>query len=224
MAAAVLASLGAVSGSNSAAAQEAPRLFPLDDPDKLILKGCKASIVDHRGRRAIELTALPDSRGADLLALIPNLAFKNGTMEVELAGGPLSPLVPGFLGLAFHIQDDHKRFEYVYLRPGNARLDDQLKRNHSCQYACEPDFDWKKLRDQSPGMYESYVDLEIDAWTQLKLDVHATKLRIFVNNAPQPCLVVNDLKLGEVSGAIALWPGGATRSRFRNLRVSNSMA
>ena len=222
---AALASLAAVSGAQPAPADENPRLFPLDDPDKLILKGCKATIVDHRGRRAVELTGLPGNRPdrGQLMAVIPDLLFKNGTIQVELAGAPLSQLVPGFIGLAFHIQDGGKRFENVYLRPRNARSENQLQRNHSCQYASEPDFDWKKLRDESPGVYESYVDLEVDAWTQMKLDIHGKRLRLFVNDATQPCLVVNDLKLGEVSGAVALWPGGATRSFFRNLRVTSSM-
>lgn len=66
---------------------------------------------------------------------------------------------------------------------------------------------------------EAYVDLEVDAWTKMKLDIYGAKLRLFVNDALQPCLVVNDLKLGEVSGGVALWIDTQTRSFFRNLQV-----
>ena len=54
----------------------------------------------------------------------------------------------------------------------------------------------------------------------MKLDIRGVKLRLFINDAPEPCLVVNDLKLGEVSGAVGLWIGPATRAYFRNLRIT----
>src|SRR5262249_20401779 len=129
---------------------------------------------------------------------------------------------PGFLGLAFHIDPEGKKFEHIYIRPKNGRHENQLQRNHSCQYASQPDFGWRKLRDEFPGVYESYVDLEVDAWTQMKLDIRGTKLRLFINNTPQPCLVVNDLKLREISGGIALWSDIATRAFFCNLRIAIS--
>ena len=225
MAAAAVASLATFTGIQIILADDVARAYSLDDPNKLILNGCKASIAEHRGRRAIELSGHPDNfKGVGgVLAIIPDLVFKNGTIEIELAAAPVSGAQePGFLGLAFHVQVESKKYEYVYLRPKNARIDDQLRRNHCCQYASYPDFDFDRLRKESPGVYESYVDLEAAAWTQMKLDAHGTKMRLFVNDAAQPCLVVNDLKLGEVGGAIALWKDPVTRSFFRNLRVTSS--
>jgi hypothetical protein len=207
--------IGSIAAENS-------RLIPLDPPDHLILKGCSAAMVEHRGHRALQLSGL--SENADIggeLAIIPELVFKNGTIEVELAGAPVAGPTPGFLGLAFHIDDEKKRFEHVYLRPKNGRHENQLQRNHSCQYASQPNFGWKKLREEFPGVYESYVDLEVDAWTKMRLEIRALKLRLFVNDAAQPCLVVNDLKLGEVAGGIALWIDTQTRAFFRNLRVTH---
>jgi hypothetical protein len=55
----------------------------------------------------------------------------------------------------------------------------------------------------------------------MRLEIRAMKLRLFVNDAVQPCLVVNDLKLGEVSGGIALWIHTQTRAFFPNLRITN---
>jgi hypothetical protein len=204
-------------------AAENSRPIPLDSPDHLMLKGCSAAMAEHRGRRALQLSGLPGNTpdiGGEL-AIVPELVFKDGTIEVELAGGPVNGPTPGFLGLAFHIDDEKKSFEHVYLRPKNGRHENQLQRNHACQYASQPNFGWKKLREEFPGVYESYVDLEVDAWTKMRLEIRASKLRLFVNDTVQPCLVVNDLKLGEVSGGIALWIDIATRAFFRNLRITN---
>jgi hypothetical protein len=49
--------------------------------------------------------------------------------------------------------------------------------------------------------------------------VNGTTARLFVHNAPQPTLVVNDLKLGATEGAIGLWIGPGTEGFFSNLRV-----
>jgi hypothetical protein len=90
------------------------------------------------------------------------------------------------------------------LRFTNGRAEDQLRRNHAAQYVSEPDFPWFRLREESPGVYESYVDIEPKAWTKLKVVVAATKAQLYVNGAAQPCLIVNDLKLGDTHGQIAL--------------------
>ena len=101
----------------------------------------------------------------------------------------------------------------------NARLDNQEFRNRSTQYESDPDYPWRRLRKDSPGVYESYVDLEPGAWTSLKIEVSGAKARLFVNGAPQPCLVVNDLKHGDSRGKIALWTHVSSAAYFSNLKV-----
>ena len=104
-------------------AAESSRLLALDSVDKLRLKGCKAAVTDHLGLRALQLSDFPGSDATDsgMLAVIPEIVFKSGTIEVELAGGPMTGPTPGFLGLAIRIQDAMEKFEYVYLRPRNGR-------------------------------------------------------------------------------------------------------
>jgi len=99
------------------------------------------------------------------------------------------------------------------------RADDQERRNHSTQYASFPDNEWLKLRTESPGKYESYTELIPGAWTHLKIEVVGVKMRLCVNGASQPTLLVNDLKLGDTSGAVALWIGVGTEAYFSNLRL-----
>jgi len=75
------------------------------------------------------------------------------------------------------------------------------------------------LRQENPGEYESYVDIEPKAWTKLRIVVTGAKARLYVNDAAQPCLIVNDLKLGESRGQVALWNGSDTEAYYSNLRI-----
>jgi hypothetical protein len=74
---------------------------------------------------------------------------------------------------------------------------------------------------QSPGEYEPYVDLEPGAWTSIEVVVAGTKARLYVHGADQPASVVNDLKLGEARGQVALCAHWNTDSNFANPTISN---
>jgi hypothetical protein len=56
----------------------------------------------------------------------------------------------------------------------------------------------------------------------MKIAVAGTKARLYVNGATQPCLIVNDLKLGEARGQIGLWAYIATDAYFSNLQVTQT--
>jgi hypothetical protein len=160
--------------------------------------------------------------GGAEIAILSGSDFKDGTIEVDLAGAPKAGAVEaarGFIGIAFRVQERGSRFECFYLRPTNGRSDDQLRRNRSTQYISHPDYPRQRLRQENPGVYESYVDLEPGAWTKVKIVVTGTKAQLSVNGADQPCLIVNDLKPGESSGKIALWIGVGTDGYFTNLQV-----
>ena len=179
----------------------------------------------HDGRTALRVTesvAFKDN-SPDKLVVLRDLEFKNGTIEVDVAGRPITGAnvgVRGFIGVAFHVNDDVTEYECIYLRPTNGRADDQVRRNHSSQYVSFPEYPWRTLRESSPGKYEAYVDLVPAEWTQVRIEVSGTTARLFVHGAEQPTLIVNDLKLGEISGAIALRIGPGTEGWFSNLRVS----
>ena len=95
----------------------------------------------------------------------------------------------------------------------------QLRRNHTTQYAAFPDFPWHRLRRESPGLYESYVDLEAGAWTRVKILIRGTEARLYVGGTEQPCLIVKELKLGPGSGAVGLWIGPGTEAHFSDLSI-----
>jgi len=188
--------------------------------------------VEYQGRRALRVRSLPNSDAVydpqksgtgGGIVFLEGSSFHNGTIEVDVAGKPQADApatARGFVGIAFRVPADASRYDYVYIRPTNGRADDQERRNHSTQYASFPDNEWLKLRNESPGKYESYVDLVPGEWTHLKIEVSGVKMRFFVNGATQPTLLVNDLKLGDSSGTVALWIGVGTEAYFANLELN----
>jgi len=207
------------------AAKERTETYSLDSMEKLEMVDTKAEIVTYRGRRALHLAPAQNHRTDrdSMIALVGGTDFKDGTIEVDVAGVPITAMDPtarGFVGVEFHAQEHGARAENIYLRPTNGRADDQLRRNHSAQYESFPEFPWHRLRKESPGMYESYVDLEAGAWTKMKIEIEGAKARLYVNGAEQPCLIVNDLKLGDVRGQIGLWAYIATDAYFSNLKIT----
>lgn len=190
--------------------------------DQLQAKNASMAHTNYKGRSAVQVVANPDAVNATSYALIKNTAFRDGTIEVDLAGEPAagaSEGARGFIGIAFRMQSDGS-YEYIYLRPTNGRADDQVRRNHSTQYSSYPSFDFARSRQEAPGKYESYVDLEPGVWTKYKIEVEARKARLYVNGAEQPCLIVNDMKLEPREGGVALWVGPGTEGYFSNLKIT----
>lgn len=178
--------------------------------------------VEYKKKSAIRVIEKPGTRG-EAMAIVKGTDFKNGTIEVELAGDrrPESDTTNrGFVGIAFRIQRrDTLQFECIYLRPTNGRSSDQIRRNHATQYVSEPQWPWYRLRREFPGVYESYVDLVAGEWTKVKIVVKDRQAKLYVHDSPQPCLIINDIKHTPESGPVALWIGLGTESYFRNLKV-----
>lgn len=190
--------------------------------DRLVGKNVSIRQTNLKGRNAIQIIAAPGAVDATSYAVVKDASFRDGTIEVDLAGQPAAGAgegARGFIGIAFRIQSDGS-YEYIYLRPTNGRADDQVRRNHSTQYGSYPDFGFARSRQEAPEKYESYVDLQPGVWTKYKIEVEGRKARLYVNGADQPCLIVNDMKLEPREGGVALWVGPGTEGYFSNLKIS----
>jgi hypothetical protein len=223
------------------------RNLPLENAAGLRLHNVAAEPVTLDGKQGIRVSVSPELArelqrltpeqqqqlaqrgtidGIDLeqLALIDGVAFSSGVIEAEVAGAPAPDAgtgARGFVGIAFRVQPDLKTYDAFYLRPTNGRADDQERRNHATQYISHPAWPWFRLRQETPGRYESYVDLLPNAWTKIRIDVRGDRARLYVNDNPQPVLLVNDLKSGpSARGGIALWIGPGTIAHFRNVTVT----
>ena len=190
--------------------------------DRLEARNVAIAQTNVKGRSAIQVIAAPDAPNAASLAVVKDVSFRDGTIEVDLAGQPAAGAAVGargFIGIAFRLQGNGA-YEYIYLRPTNGRADDQVRRNHSTQYSSHPDFDFARSRQEAPEKYESYVDLEPGVWTKYKIEVQGRQARLYVHEAAQPCLIVNDLKLEPRAGGVALWVGPGTEGYFSNLKIT----
>ena len=156
-------------------------------------------------------------------AKLKNVNFKNGTIEVKVLSRLLKDApetARGFIGIAFRINESNSKFECIYIRPTNGRVEVQLRRNRATQYFSFPDYKFDRLRKEAPGEYESYVDIGLNEWIDLKIEVKGAKAKLFVNGSKQPVLIVNDLKHGsDLSGAIGLWVEFGTEGYFADLKI-----
>ena len=154
---------------------------------------------------------------------IKGINFKNGTIEVRVLSRLLKDapaFARGFIGIAFRINDSNTKFESIYIRPVNARVDDQVRRNHSIQYYSYPDYKFDRLRRESPEKYESYSDMEMNKWITMRIEVKDAQAKLFLNNNTQPSLIVNDLKHGaDLSGGMGLWVETGTEGFFSDIIV-----
>jgi len=202
------------------------RQVPLAELMHAKMKSATPAITNFHGAKAFSMVPRnpgePGFANGGPLAILQGIQFHNGTIEADLAGAPAKGAdesARGFIGIAFRVQSE-SRFEVIYLRPTNSHADDQLRRNHTTQYSAEPDWPWNRLRAESPGVYESWVDMEPGTWTHVRITVHGTSAALYIANAKNPCLIVHDLKLGDVEGSVGLWMGQDTEGYFRNVRVS----
>ena len=235
--------------ASSAPAQT--KTYALDSVDGLELRNVKAEAVAFKGKNGLRLSISEDAarrleamrarrqragkkaqkkggggeRGrVDLLAVVQDLEFSSGTIEAEVAGSPAPGAAGGargFVGIAFRVQDEVDHYDTFYLRPTNGRAEDQERRNHSAQYISHPDWTWFRFRNETPSRYETYVDIVPDEWIAVKIEVDGEKARLYVNNAEQPTLIVNDVKSGpDAKGKVGLWLEGSTIAHYRNLRIT----
>jgi hypothetical protein len=207
------------------------RQYPLESAEGLRLHNVVAQPVTHNGRKGLQIVAdtarlraaAPGQPAAPTLALVDGVEFSSGVIEAEIAGAPAPGAgegARGFVGIAFRVQPDNRTYDAFYVRPTNGRAEDQERRNRSTQYISQPDWPWFRLRRETPGRYESYVDLVPGEWTRVRIEVRGDRARLYVHGHEQPALIVNDVKSGaNRRGGVALWIEPGTVAHFRNLTV-----
>jgi len=178
-------------------------------------------------KETIRVTKDPRVKAVDeaTFARLVDSNFRNGIIEVKVLSRLLEnapDFARGFIGIAFRINENNSRFECIYIRPTNGRVEDQLRRNRSTQYFSYPDFKFDRLRTEAPGLYESYADMGLNEWITLTIEVKDEKAKLYLNRQEHPALIVNDLKHGpEASGGIGLWVDIGTDGHFAELRIED---
>jgi hypothetical protein len=160
-----------------------------------------------------------DAAEGDGLAILKDILFDGGTIEVELLGENN----PGrsFIGIAFNIQDE-ETFEAVYFRPFNFVATEQIRKDHMVQYIHHPEYTWYKLREERTGEFENEIPAppDPDDWFKAIVKISDKNVKVFVDDKMEPVLEVERLS-AQKSSKIGLWVGNGSSGRFRNLVLYN---
>jgi hypothetical protein len=170
-------------------------------------------VVDSGGRK---LVRLPEAAGAAMV-WTPEIDFANGDIDFDVRGRDV--FQKSFVGVAFRVAAD-TAFDLVYLRPFNFASTDPVRHSHAVQYASYPAFSWEKLRADHPGAYESPAIPQPNAneWVHVRLSLHGTDLKVFLNDAPTPTMHVQTLG-GRTRGGVGLWVGDLSPGDFADFEI-----
>lgn len=143
-----------------------------------------------------------------------NTNFKTGTIELDIKGKDVAQ--QSFVGVAFHAVND-TTYKCVYFRPFNFRNPE--KKFRAVQYVDVPGNEWYTLREKFPGKYENAVNPVPDPneWFHARIVVDFPEVRVYVNDADEPSLVVNQISERK-EGKIGLWIASED-GWFRNVTV-----
>ena len=143
--------------------------------------------------------------------------FANGTIEFDVKGKDVQGA--SFVGVAFHGVDG-TTYDGVYFRPFNFKTDDQARVLRAVQYISQPAHPWQKLRADTPGKYEKPVKPVPDpnAWFHARVVVASPKVSVFVGDATEPCLTVDQLS-DRKKGLVGVWVGNTSGADFANFKI-----
>lgn len=161
-----------------------------------------------------------DARLGDGAAWLEDVDFHNGTIEVVLRGKNVRGR--SFVGVAFRGVDD-ETYDAVYFRPFNWLADNELNLSHGVQYVSHPENTWSVLREEHTGVYENRVPAPPDpeGFFRARIEIEKPVIRVFVDDAEEPCLVVDELT-DRTGGRVGLWMGNGSDGSFAELTLRPS--
>ena len=200
-----------VNGQNKPVTSEVTKI-PEGKGWKLVNR--QVTVVEDSGKRAIHF----DEKSGQGLAWIEGSDFTEGVIEVDIKGKNV--LQRSFVGVAFRGVDE-KIHDAVYFRPFNFKSEDPVRRIHAVQYVSHPNFPWNKLRQERNGIFEKAVNPvpDPDGWFHARIVIANRKVSVYVNDAKEPSLVVDELSERE-GGWVGLWVGEGSDGVFANLKIT----
>jgi hypothetical protein len=177
-------------------------------------------VEDAKGKPALHVrpTKKEFSEKDEWVVVLRGVEFTDGVIEFDVLGQS-GPPQSNFLGIAFHYVDEETH-DAVYFRPFNFRADDPERKAHAVQYISHPKNPWYSLRKDKPGQYEKPVTPtpDGDGWFHARVVIERPTVRVYVNDAKEPSLVVGELSDRKGEG-IGLWVGPGRGGHFANLKI-----
>jgi hypothetical protein len=170
-------------------------------------KGWKGSMDATKAAMKDAAVAVEFNKPGQNVVWLDGFDFREGAIEFD-AKGRSAPPQSSFVGVAFRVADA-KTHDAVYFRPFNFRAADPEQKSHAVQYVSEPAWPWQRLRKEKPGQFEKPVNPapDGDAWFHAKIILENRQVKVFVNDAAAPSLVVNELS-ERTGGSVGLWCNG----------------
>ena len=190
-----------------------PDLAALAEGKGLKVFNRSLSVLNDGARKGARLSESP----GDGVAYLEGIEFTNGVIEIDIRGKDVQQ--QSFVGVAFHGLDE-KTYDAIYFRPFNFKTEDQARRLRAVQYISHPTYTWQKLRTEQPGKYEKPVNPVPDpnGWFYARIVVASPKVSVFVNDAKEPSLVVDQLS-DRKKGLVGLWVGNASGGDFASFKI-----
>ena len=168
------------------------------DSDRWALSSKNVRKEEHLGRESLFLFG-------GTFAHLKDVEFEDGTIEVDVdASTPRA-----FIGLVFRFRsrDDHEAF---YLRahksglPDAAQYTPSLNGSHAWQLYSGPGF-------------TATAEIPRNRWLHVKIEVTGLTGRVYLDNSPEPLMVITDLKKGYGKGSVGFYASamGAHFSDFK---------
>ncbi len=159
-----------------------------------------------------------------LYAKLKGTDFENGTIEVKVLSriqkNTPYPDSWGFIGLAFRIDDNNSAFEAMYVRPKVGRAANPVVRNQAIQYYSYPDYKMDNIGRTPGGPFEGSADIGLNEWITLRIEVKRQRCALYINNAKEPSLVINQMKGKTTHGCVGLWVDIGTEGYFKDLKIT----
>lgn len=145
------------------------------------------------------------------------VSFASGTIEIDLKGQDVYQR--SFVGVAFRGAND-STFDAVYFRPFHFLSTDSVRMGRCVQYISLPDFPWRRLREEHPGVFENTVHPVPDPadWFHARIVVHHDIVSFYVNDADTPSLRAQILG-GRTRGMVGVYTADRSGGSFGNLTI-----
>ena len=158
-----------------------------------------------------------NAKRGDGLAIIEDLDFESGTIELDLKGENIRG--KSFIGFAFNIQND-STYEAIYFRPFNFQSEKLISRQHSIQYISHPKNTWRFLRTNFEGQYEAEYGRQPapEKWFTVRIEIEDEMVTVYDKISNSKLMSVQRLEK-RLSNKIGLWTGFNSKGVFRNLRI-----
>jgi hypothetical protein len=172
------------SAALTAAPMQGQTLTLAPDSPRWLLEG-NAETATFLGRPCLLL----DGGGAT----VKDFQMRDGVVDVDVA----TPATRGFFGIQFRIDAKGENAEWIYLRQHKSGLPDAI------QYTpvLNTGLNWQIYN--GPG-FTGAVEIPRNEWFHMRVEITGAQAKLYVRDMTTPALVMDDLKSGLETGALAL--------------------